>query len=428
VTEKERKGTSHPIVVVGAGVVGVMTARALARRGQRVTLIDGLGGPAELCSRANAGILAVGHATAWAGPGALPTMVRAAIGREPAVRITRVADPVLWRWGLNFLAQCSGEAHRINTEKLRRLSRFSRDLLAPAEAEMGLPTDTRHSGGLYLFGTKFAFETYVASLGDHAGGDMEVLDRAGVVALEPCLAGMERLAGGLLSHVDSVGDCRLFTTRTCDHLAGKNIVEVIFNRRVTGFRHDGRRIAAVETDAGPLECDAVVLATGVETPDLCRPLGFAPQIYPVKGYSGTWTITDPEGVPSRPFVDETELLAVASYGGKLRVTAIAEFAGHDRTLRTDRTVLLDRYVRRNFGTAVDLETPEFWAGLRPSTPAGPPYLGRVRRYENLWINAGHGQLGWTMSLGCGEVVSALVAGDPAPISDVSATARWLDAA
>jgi D-amino-acid dehydrogenase len=422
------KGSVPPIVVVGAGVVGVMTARALARRGQQVKLIDGLPGPAELCSRANAGILAVGHATAWAGPGALPTMVRAALGREPSIRITRIVDPALWRWGLDFLGQCSAEAHRVNSEKLRRLSRFSRDLLAPAEAEMGLPKETRHSGALYLFQDKSAFETHVASLGDHNETEMESLDRAGVLALEPGLAGMDRLAGGILCHADSVGDCRLFTTRTCTYLADRNSAELLFGRRVTGFRREGRRIAAVETDAGAVECDAVVLATGVETPDLCRPLGFAPQIYPVKGYSGTWTVTDTQGIPIRPFVDETELLAVASYGGKLRVTAIAEFAGHDRSLRADRTALLDAYVRRNFGRMVDLETPEYWAGLRPSTPAGPPYLGRVRHYENFWMNAGHGQLGWTMSLGCGEILSALITGEAPPISAVSARARWLDAA
>jgi D-amino-acid dehydrogenase len=302
-------------------------------------------------------------------------------------------------------------------------------LLAKAEDEMGLPKDTRHSGGLYLFQDESAFERHVASLGDNTDKtEVEVLDRAGVLALEPGLAGLDRLAGGLLCHVDSVGDCRLFTKRTCDFLACSNVAEFLFRRRVTGFRRAGGRIEAVETDAGDAECDAVVLATGVETPRLCGPLGFTPPIYPVKGYSGTWTVTDPQGIPSRPFVDETELLAVASYGGKLRVTAIAEFAGHDRGLRADRTALLDAYVRRNFGETVDLETPEYWAGLRPSTPAGPPYLGRVRQYENLWMNAGHGQLGWTMSLGCGEVLSALIAGEAPPIAAVSAGAPWLEAA
>jgi D-amino-acid dehydrogenase len=171
----------------------------------------------------------------------------------------------------------------------------------------------------------------------------------------------------------------------------------------------------------------VVLATGVETPDLTRPLGFAPAIYPVKGYSGTWRITDPAGVPTLPFVDETELLAVANYGDRLRVTAIAEFAGRDRSLPADRVKLLDAYVRRSFGAAVDLDHPEFWTGLRPTTPAGPPYLGRVRRFENLWINAGHGQLGWTMSLGAAEILAQAMAGEPPALRDVSSRARWLEA-
>lgn len=421
-------GSDLPTVVVGAGVVGVMTARALALRGRRVTLIDSRPGPAELCSRANAGILAVGHAKAWAGPDAIGTMMRAVAGREPRLRLTKLGDPTLWRWGLEFLGQCTPSAHRINSDRLRRLSLFSRDLLAKAESAMGLPKETRHDGALYLFQNRAQFEAHVASLGDEADGSMDVIDGDAVLALEPGLAGIESLVGGIMSHVDSVGDCRLFTARTCEYLAGMNVAELLFERTVTGFRRAGGRIVAVETDGGLVDCADVVLATGVGTPDLCRPLGFVPQIYPVKGYSGTWTIVRPERIPQLPFVDETELLAVASYGDFLRVTAIAEFAGRDRSVPEDRTALLDSYVRRNFGGAVDLDTPEFWAGLRPSTPSGPPYLGRVRKVENLWINAGHGQLGWTMALGSGEILADLVTGAAPALSDVSARARWLEAA
>lgn len=357
-----------PTVVVGAGVVGVMTARALALRGRRVTLIDARAGPAELCSHANAGILAVGHAKAWAGPRALDTMLRAVAGREPGVRLTKIVDPALWRWGMEFLGQCTASAHSVNSAKLRRLSSYSRDLLVKAESAMGLPSETRHDGALYLFQNRAQFEAYSASLGDNPDASMEVIDRDAVVALEPGLADMEGLVGGIVSHVDSVGDCRLFTTRTCDYLAGTNVADLLFNRTVQGFRRAGARIQAAETHAGPVDCADVVLATGVETPDICRPLGFAPRIYPVKGYSGTWTILRSERIPRLPFIDETELLAVASYGNRLRVTAIAEFAGRDLTVPESRMALLDSYVRRHFGNAVDLETPNFWAGLRPTTP------------------------------------------------------------
>jgi D-amino-acid dehydrogenase len=414
-----------PIVVIGAGVIGTMTARALAKRGRRVIVIERLPGAAQLCSRGNAGMMAVGHAKAWAEPAAIPALGRALLGRAPGIRVTRLMDPALWRWGVEFLRHCTSSANVVNSDRERRLSRYSRDMLQTAEAEMGLPVATWHDGALYLFQDAAQFRSYAAKVG--TGDEITALSRDDLIAREPGLAAMrDRLAGGLLSRIDSVGDCHLFTGRTAAWLA-ENGVEFRYDTDVTGLTRRLGRITAVQTSAGPIACAGVVLATGVETPDLTRPLGFAPAIYPVKGYSGTWQITDPAGVPKLPFVDETELLAVANYGDRLRVTAIAEFAGRDRSLPADRVKLLDDYVRRSFGTAVDLDTPEFWTGLRPTTPAGPPYLGRVRRFDNLWINAGHGQLGWTMSLGAAEVLAQAMAGETPVLRDVSSRARWLEA-
>ena len=415
--------SSQPVAVIGAGVVGTMTARSLMNRGRKVILIDAHDGPAELCSHANAGIMAVGHADAWASPGAVSSMLRALAGLEPSLKVTRLADPALWSWGAAFLRNCTRKAHQRNSDRLQRLSRYSRDLLAAVEAELGLPQDTRHDGGLYLFQNQAQFDTRAAGL---TGDGLEIMPRERLLETEPALRKMgDRLKGGILSEVDSVGDCRLFTQRTVESLRSSNRLQACFKHRVTGLRRDGNRITAVETNHGSIACGTVVLAAGVETPHLTRPLGFAPQIYPVKGYSGTWQILDPAGVPRLPFVDETELLAVATYDGKLRVTAIAEFAGMDRSLPVERKRLLDIYVRRTFGDAVDHGSATYWTGLRPTTPGGPPYLGQVRRYENLWINAGHGQLGWTMSLGCGELIAQAIGGERPALQDVSEPGRWL---
>ncbi|WP_145927882.1 FAD-dependent oxidoreductase, partial [Bradyrhizobium neotropicale] len=210
---------SDLIIVIGAGVAGIMTAYALAKRGLNVAVIDALSGPAEMCSRANAGIIAVGHAKAWAGPGAPAAMINAFAGRDPSVKVTRLTDPTLWRWGVEFLLNCSPSAHRRNTDKLQRLSRYSRDLAAAAEVEMNLPAEIRHQGGLYLFQDKAQFSTYVASIEDHGDGSVEVLGRDALIAREPGLSGMSgRLVGGLFSATDSVGDCRLFTQRTTAYL------------------------------------------------------------------------------------------------------------------------------------------------------------------------------------------------------------------
>ena len=146
----------------------------------------------------------------------------------------------------------------------------------------------------------------------------------------------------------------------------------------------------------------------------------------MKGYSGKWTLREGASLPARPFIDETQFVAVASYGGRLRVTTIAEFAGRDRSLRPERIDVLRDYVATRFADATEPGSAEFWAGLRPSTPCGAPYLGRVRAFGNLWINAGHGQLGWTASAGCGALLAQAIAGEPRPVRDTSAPARWLD--
>ncbi|MES0200411.1 FAD-dependent oxidoreductase [Mesorhizobium sp. M0011] len=413
------------IAVVGAGVAGIMTAYALAKRGINVAVIDALSGPAEMCSRANAGIIAVGHAKAWAGPQAIGAMMKAIAGRDPSVQITRLSDPALWRWGVGFLLNCRPSAHHRNTDKLQRLSHYSRALVAAAETEMDLPKETRHHGGLYLFQDQSQFDAHAASIKRQGNGSIELLSRGALIAREPALSVLPNLVGGLFSAADSVGDCQLFSQRTAAYLNQACRVSLHFNTRVTGFRRTGNTIEAVKTERGEIACAGVILATGVETPDITSPLGFRPNIYPVKGYSGTWTVTDPAGVPALPYVDETELLAVATYGGKIRVTAIAEFAGRDRSVPGKRIERLTDYMRRSFGDAVDLKTAEFWSGLRPTTAAGPPYLGRIRRFDNLWINAGHGQLGWTMSLGCGELLAQRITGERASMTDVSSRARWL---
>lgn len=418
---------NRPVVVIGSGIVGVLAAYALAKRGETVQIIDRAPKPAQMCSFGNAGILAVGHAKAWAGPGAIGSIGRAVLGREPGIRVPRLNDPALWRWGIDFLSHCSNNAHLANTAKLQRLSRFSRELTKDIEADLGLASGLRHDGGLYLFRDAAQFAAYSNALNQTADGDVQVLDRAALVAKEPSLAGCaDQFSGGLFSAADSVGDCRAFAIRVAAALSERFDVTFQFETNVTGFEQENGKIQVVKTDQGPVSAKAAILATGAETPKLTRPLGVAPNIYPVKGYSGTWRIEDAVRIPTLPFVDETDLVAVASYGGQLRVTALAEFAGHDRSLPTDRTNMLRDYVARTFGDAVDADSAEYWTGLRPSTPAGPPYLGRMRKVQNLWINAGHGQLGWVMAAGCADLIAARITGQDAEIGGVSAKARWLE--
>jgi D-amino-acid dehydrogenase len=419
--------TQQPIVIIGAGVSGVMSAQALAARGQHVIVLDRAAGPAQVCSRANAGIIAVGHAQAWAGPDAIGMLMAALAGRAAGVRITRLRDPALWRWGLAFLRNCTRARYDANTDRLARMSAFSRETLREVARDLGLDDLLRHDGGLYLFDDAEALAHAAGGHGANSAQPMDALDRAALFDREGALAQAEdRFAGALFSARDSVGDCHVFTQSAAQELAARGSVEFRYGCEVSGFDTDGGCITGVQVGSEVIAASQVLLATGVETPDLTRPLGFAPLIYPVKGYSGTWALRDPARLPSLPYIDEAAHVAVAVYGGQLRVTAFAEFAGQDQSQPPERIAVLKDYVTRNFGSAVELDRASFWAGLRPTTPAGAPYLGQVRGFDNLWINAGHGTLGWTLSAGCGALMAQAMTGGTPELHNVSARARWLD--
>ncbi|MDO6460950.1 FAD-dependent oxidoreductase [Granulosicoccaceae sp. 1_MG-2023] len=423
--------TAPHVLVIGAGVIGLLNAYALARRGARVTVVDARSAAAEGCSHANAGVIAVGHAKAWAAPAAIGSIWRGLGGREPGLCISKLSDPALWRWGLHFLTQCTPAAHRANSAKLQRLARYSRELMRGIDAEPGLQETMRHEGGLYLFRDEAQFADHTKALGaaaDSAQPQISVLDNSALLAREPALRNMPgKLAGGLFSTADSVGDCYGFCTAMAAYLQTNPDVNFLFGRAIDGFDRSGGRVSAVRSDGATIAADAFVLATGTQTPQLTRSLGFSPLIYPVKGYSGTWPIRDPARLPRLPFIDESALLSVAVYDTRLRVTALAEFAGQDDlSMRPERLDLLRDYVAANFGDAVDTASATFWTGQRPTTPAGPPFLGRIKRFDNLWINAGHGQLGWTMAAGSGELLAAAMYDEEPALRAVSSAAGWLD--
>lgn len=421
----EQHKNSQRVAVIGAGVIGVTTAYHLARQGFQVLVLDEADVPAAMCSHANAGIIAVGHASSWAGPAAPRQMVRAFLGKEPSVMVSRFMDPDLWRWGLSFLRNCRAAAHRKHSDAMALLSRHGRSALQDLEREAGLIFDQAHDGVYYLYTcpTQFA-----ARLQGDFGGDtgFTALDAPTLMQMDPALQTFDgRLQGGLISNVDSKGDCQKFTTSLANWLSDQGNVTFHFGCKVTGYDIRGATVHAVLTDTGRYACDHVVIAAGTATPKLTASFGVRPLIYPVKGYSATYPILDASHIPDRPFIDETSLLAVTRLGDRLRVTAIAEFAGHDKTITADRVAYLDRYVARYFSGAVDVAQAEHWAGLRPTTPSGRPYLGRLRKTANVWLNAGHGQLGWTMAVGAGEVLAAMIAGKPNSGAQVSETARWL---
>ncbi|MEZ5841188.1 MAG: FAD-dependent oxidoreductase [Hyphomicrobiales bacterium] len=414
--------------VLGAGIVGVMTAYHLAEDGHEVTVIDREAEAAEGCSFGNAGLLAAGHSSPWAGPGAPRQMVKAALGLDPAIKIGGLPDAALAAWGIAFLGECTASAHARNSGRLARLSRLSRELTRDIGERLGLDYAQQHEGSFYLFGDRRSFDEFARAIeaGGHAD-DFIACDAAGVVAREPAFARLAgELAGGFLSLVDSSGDCRRFTRELAGRLSASGKVTFRHGVTATSLRRQAGRITAIETDAGAMPTAGVVVALGTATPALLKPFGIRVPIVPVRGYSASFPILDADRAPRLSAIDEVNFVGLSRLGDILRVTAIAEFASRETSVPQHRADYLSAYAQRVFGDAIDVDNGSFWTGARPATPAGPPFLGRIAGIDNLYINAGHGTLGWTMSAASGRLIADRIAGRAPMLADVSSTAAWLE--
>ncbi len=404
------------VVVLGGGVIGVATAYYLAQGGATVTVVDRQPGPARETSFANAGLIAPAHAYAWASPRAPGVLLRSLWRDDTALRLKPRLDPRLLGWGLRFLANCGAARNRANTLTKLRLCIYSRAQLIALRESEGLAYDAVAKGALYLYRDAAHLGIATANarlLADH-GLRIETIDRDRCLDIEPALAPVaDRIAGAIYAPDDESGDCRLFTEALARRSADLGVAfrwgETV--RRLDG---DGERVAAVLTDRGRIAGDAFVLALGSYSPAIARGVGVRLPIYPVKGYSLTFPVKDTHAAPTVPGVDEHYLVAFARFGDRLRVTATAEFAGYDTGYAPADFTVMTRVARELFPAAADFDRPEPFACLRPMTPDGPPIMGRGR-HRNLWLNTGHGHIGWTMAAGSGRIVADLILGRAAGI-------------
>lgn len=401
------------VLVIGSGLAGVATAFFLNRNGCDVTVVERRQGAALETSFANAGMLTPSMADPWNAPGVLWKVLKW-IGRDDSPLLLRPsALPTMISWGLGFLANSSPQRFTVNMSKNARIASYSLGVLRQLRTELDLHYDERVRGTIKIFRERAAFDEMVEIAHKLAaeGITHEALDTAGVIEAEPSLAPIaDKLVGGVLFPGDESGDAHK-CCRAIAEAAQKRGVTFRFEVTVSGFDRNGGRIAAVLTDQGPLEADAYVLAAGSYSPLLARHLGLNIPIRPVKGYSITVPCGDWQGAPLRPIVDDTVHIAVTPLGQRLRVAGTAEFAGWDTVVRGPRI----EYVRRLLldilpDAAPFLSAPiEEWAGLRPMCCDGVPILGRTP-IANLYLNTGHGHLGWTMSQGSGKLVADLIAG------------------
>ena len=418
------------VIVLGAGVLGVTSAWYLAKAGHEVTVIDRQEGPALETSFANAGEISPGYSSPWAAPGIPVKALKWMFQRHAPLVLQPRLDWQRLSWMARMLANCTSAAYAINKSRMVRLAEYSRDCLGELRAETGIEYDQRMQGTLQLFRK--------AEQMDAAGKDIEVLradgvpfevlDRAGCIAAEPGLAGAaERIAGGLRLPGDETGDCFKFTNRLAE-MAEAAGVTFRWGVSIRHLRAEGGRITAVDTDQGLFTADRYVLALGPHSPQLVRHLGIKLPIYPLKGYSLTIDIEDESRAPVSTVMDETYKVAITRLGDRIRVGGLAEIAGYDLTLNPRRRATLAKSVGELFGGSGDPDKALFWTGLRPMTPDGTPIVGATP-VPNLFLNTGHGTLGWTMSAGSGRLVADLISGrTPDIAADDLGYARYLHGA
>jgi D-amino-acid dehydrogenase len=404
------------VLVLGSGVIGVTSAYFLAKAGHEVTVIDRQPAAGLETSYGNAGEVSPGYSSPWAGPGLPFKAIKWLFMKNRPLVIWPQLDPAQWMWGLALLRNCTAERYEINKARMVRIAEYSRDTLRDLRAEAGIQYDERSQGTLQLFRKQEQMDGTGADIAilKRFGVPFEVLDRDGCVAAEPALGHVrEKFVGGLRLTGDETGDCFKFTQALA--VLAKDL-GVVFRQgvKIERIASDGRRITGVVTDAGELTADRYVVALGSYSPLLLKPLGIRIPVYPIKGYSLTVPITDASGAPESTVMDETYKVAVTRLGDRIRVGGTAELAGYDLSLRPARRGPLDHVVTDLFPRGGDVSRAEYWTGLRPMTPDGPPIIGATS-LPNLYLNTGHGTLGWTMAAGSGRVLADMVSGRVADI-------------
>ncbi|MEM7168620.1 MAG: D-amino acid dehydrogenase [Pseudomonadota bacterium] len=405
------------VVVLGAGVIGVTTAFYLAKQGMSVTVIDRRREAGMETSFANAGELSYGMTSPWAAPGIPKKALKWLVMRHRPLMIWPILSPTMWSWGLKMLGNCNESRYRINKGRMVRISNYSRDALTDLCAELPLEFDRRELGTLQLFRTEKQLE---ASALDQDvlrefGSPFEVLDRDACVTAEPGLAHVaEKFVGGLRLIGDRTGDCRKFTSQLSRETE-KLGVSFHYNVSIRDLIVENGKIVAVETDDGSETGDRFVCCLGPYSAILLRKVGIRLPIYPVKGYSITLPVTDPDAAPQSTLMDETYKVAITRLGDRIRVAGQAEIIGYNDRLGKHATDAVRHVVNDLFPMGGDLSEAKNWTGLRPMTPDGTPVLGATE-YENLFLNTGHGTLGWTMACGSGRAVADLVSGRTPEIS------------
>lgn len=398
------------VIVLGSGVIGVTSAWYLNQAGHEVTVIDRASGPAQETSAANAGQISPGYAAPWAAPGVPLKAIKWMFQRHAPLAMRFDGTPFQLQWVWQMLRNCDAQHYKENKSRMVRLAEYSRDCLKALRQDTHIQYEGRQGGTLQLFRTAQQFDNAAKDIAvlQEAGVPFELLTADRLKSAEPALEGVaDKLTGGLRLPNDETGDCQLFTQNLAK-MAEAAGVKFRFNCNIDHLLSENQKIYGVKCGDEIFKADAYVVALASYSTGLLKGIVDIP-VYPLKGYSLTLPITNPAAAPVSTVLDETYKVAITRFDKRIRVGGMAEIVGFNQALLEARRQTLEMVVHSLFPEGGNLEQATFWSGLRPMTPDGTPIVGATR-YNNLWLNTGHGTLGWTMSCGSAQLLSDLMTG------------------
>lgn len=399
-------------VVLGSGVVGLMSAWYLQKAGYQVTVVDRQSRSGEETSFANAGQISYGYSSPWAAPGIPQKAIRWLLEEHAPLKIKPSLDPQLFKWATQMLSNCQLSRYQINKARMLSIANHSRECLSALRQEHHIEYQGRQQGTLQVFRNQKqlkAIEKDIALL-EQSGTRFQRMSVEQCIKQEPGLAAVsDKLTGGLYLPDDETGDCYLFCQQMTE-LAKAHGVAFSFNTQIQALKTEGNQVIAVATDQGDLQADVYVVAMGSYSTSLLATVGIDIPVYPVKGYSLTVPISDAQQAPVSTVMDETYKVALTRFDDRIRVAGTAELAGFDPAIPEKRKATIAMVVKDLFPHCGDFAKAEFWTGFRPMTPDGTPLIGRTP-IGNLYTNTGHGTLGWTMACGSGHLLAQVISGE-----------------
>ena len=406
------------VLILGSGIIGTTSAYYLAKQGHDVTVIDRQNSVALETSHANAGQLSYSFSSPWAAPGLPLSLIKWMFSKHPPLIVNPNLNSETVKFLYQMLKNCNSKSYEINKSRMVRMSNFSKKCLLELEKDEDIFYEQRKQGSLLLFKSAKQIENIKKDLSllEKLNIQYELLDLNGCIQAEPGLHHVKsEFTSGLRFANDCTGNCYLFTNQLYKKCLEMG-VKFEFNTQIEDIQIEKERISSIKTNRGEFDSDSYVVALGSYSSKILSKIGINIPVCPVKGYSITLPVLNNEDAPQSTIIDDTFKIGITRLGNNIRVAGTAHITGYNLELREKSLSLLKYGLNRLFPYATEeCDDMKFWAGLRPNTPDGPPIIGATP-YSNLYLNTGHGTLGWTMSLGSGKLLANIISGIEPEIS------------